>query len=277
VGAAVVATSVDLDQPVAPESLVAPENEPSIPSSGLATDAGDGGDGDGDQGGGGKPIVVPGPLGDPGTPPTSDDGRPKQRLIIGGVAVALVLGVVGFLLASSGGGGEEGVNTTESTIADTTSEPADSTTSASEPEETTTTPATTVAVAAATVVTTAAPPDVCNPAAPDLCIEITSVQVQSDGESLLVFWEATNFTSSISANHSHFFWSSSDVEKVGSQFDGARDPWDAIAAQPFATTAVNTSHLTNQPNPSDELCATPADGSHAVVDTSIFHCVSVEG
>ena len=210
---------------------------------------------------------MPTSIADPGPPPTEKSGGSKRGLIIGGIAAAVVaIGVVAAL--ALGGGGDEPITAGSTTVADSSTVATSIATT--EAPETTTSVATTTTMPPTT---TTVP--VCDLDAPDLCIEITSVEIQPDGENLLIVWEAVNFESSINANHGHFFWSSFDVEKVGSQAGADADPWDAIASQPFETSSSSASSIAQRPTNGDQICVTPANGSHAVIDPTIFHCVDV--
>ena len=219
------------------------------------------------------PPVIPGPA------PTGDHEPPKRtRAIVIGLVVLALVAAAAVVWALQGG--DKGADTaTGEPTSEPSAEPADepATEPADEPEPTTPTVAeTTTPTVAPTTPTTPEEPGPCdNIATDDLCIEITDVQISDNQLGLLIEWDAFGFEPSTAAFHSHFFWNTSDVERVGTQATD-RQPWDAIDSQPYDSGIGDKNvSLANKPAEATEVCATPANGSHAVVDTTIWHCVDV--
>jgi actin-like ATPase involved in cell morphogenesis len=223
----------------------------------------------------------PPPAGPPQAPPPSvplpaaytadgpPDGRSRRPLLI--VLAALVIAAIGvgavFLLTRDdepavGAGG--------------------TTTTATSATSTTTASATTGATAAPTAPTTAATspptttPPVCPADDPRLCIEITSIAV--DGDSLVIDWDPSNFEPSVDDFHAHFFWNTTRPQEAGTnaaEFGASQGAWELTDQRPFRSEGEM--RVSNKPDAATEVCVTPANQSHGVVDPTVVHCVPLPG
>ena len=79
------------------------------------------------------------------------------------------------------------------------------------------------------------------------------------------------------SDHGHFYWDIFDAEQVSSDAESnglERGRWDAIADQPYDSTGKVVSPV-SIPEGATQICVTPANGSHQVIDPEISHCVEV--
>jgi actin-like ATPase involved in cell morphogenesis len=155
------------------------------------------------------------------------------------------------------------------------------TTSAASATTTSAAVATTAGTAAPTVApTTAAPstttPPVCPADDPKLCIEITSIAV--DGDSLVIDWDPFNFEPDVDDFHAHFFWNTTRPQEAGTnapEFGATQGAWELTDQRPFRSEGEM--RVSNRPEAATEVCVTPANQSHGVVDPTVVHCVALPG
>jgi hypothetical protein len=175
------------------------------------------------------------------------------------VAVVAVLAAVAAAFALlRDGDGDAGAGTTAATV-DT------GTTAVS--------PVTTVAPTTATGAPTTVPAVAVCPDGDDRpCIEITSVVTR--GDSLVVEWTPFNFDPAIDGTHAHFYWNDIEAGQAGTNAASlgfTQGVWEITDQRPFVSVA--DLRPSNQPDAATEVCVTPGNAVHAVIDPSVFHCV----
>ncbi|MCB0991858.1 MAG: hypothetical protein KDB16_12825, partial [Acidimicrobiales bacterium] len=195
-----------------------------------------------------------------------------------GIAAAVVLLIVGAIVVFGGGGDDdpdivaggssttEESSTTEADATTTTEEPATTTTQASTTTEATTT------TARPTTSTTTEPPFVCN----GFCATIDDFEVV-DGE-LVVEWTAHNFTPDTSNIHVHFYYNVFDAAQVGTNFaqwgESVQGFWQLTQDIPFRTAGTPVA-MASLPADATQLCVTPTDSAHGVLDPEHFDCLDI--
>jgi actin-like ATPase involved in cell morphogenesis len=229
----------------------------------------------------GPATVSAPPASPPEQPPRFDDGGPyrpaesprrsKVVPIVLGIAAAAAVGLGAYFVLA--GGGEEdpeaGADTTAPTAAAETTAPAAA--------------VTTAGGAATTAAPTAAPTTVA-PACPTTetrpCIEMRSIALQ--GDSLVIEWDAFNFTPSIGDTHAHFFWNNQLPQQAGTNAGDFGVPvgaWELTDARPFVSGQDPTTPMLVSRRPPDatQVCVTAANAAHAVVDPTVFSCIDYPG
>ncbi|MCP4959998.1 MAG: Hsp70 family protein [Actinomycetia bacterium] len=246
-GAAVAA--VVPPEPIAPSEAVAP-SEPVVPSEPIV------------------PAAAAAPLDHTATTPP--DGPNKGLLI--GIAVVVIVAIIAGVVFLGGGGdsGDDEIVAGESpfTVDEDTSTTAAAVTTTV--VEVTTTEATTTTEAEIT--TTTEPPFVCL----GFCSVIEEIDVV-DGE-LSVTWTAHNFSPDVGNIHVHFFFDVFRPSQVGLNFDSwgetVRGSWDLTDQIPYSTAGTSLS-MSNVPSGATQLCVTPTDSQHGVLDPEKFDCVDI--
>lgn len=231
-------------------------------------------------GSGGSSAPTPAPTASGGD---GGGGFPWVFVVIGLVVAAVIVGAIAVL----GGGGDDPDDgaTATATEQPTTpvDEPDDGDPAGGEADEPT--PAdTSEPTAAATEAPTEAPEPTATPeptpvppaceGVSGLCAQIESVAIV--GGELSVEWTAVNFpgTPDTDGSHVHFYWSTFEASQVGtaggdSDNSGA---WDITATSPFVPDRDVL--LANRP-PGADVCVTPANEFHQVIDATIFDCMSI--
>ena len=197
-----------------------------------------------------------------------------------GIAVGaiLLLGIGGFATVNALGGDDNGG--TRGTAATTTTQAATTTAAETEPTAVATTagqtPTPTVASTTTTtiVITTTVPiPGFQCDDAPE-CVLIDSLGPV--GDSLWIDWTAIGFTPDTNSIHAHFFWGDIDTAQGGTNAADSgvtQGDWELTADQPFMSAAEML--LSQRPVDANEACVTVADGSHAVIDPDVVHCMEL--
>lgn len=108
------------------------------------------------------------------------------------------------------------------------------------------------------------------------CAFIDSARV--DGASLVVEWTAVGFDPSYEEGfvHVHFFWDIYSADQAGTNagtFGVAEGAWEISDQQPFRS--VDELLVQNRPVPANQICVTPANFAHAVVDPLQFDCIAI--
>lgn len=105
--------------------------------------------------------------------------------------------------------------------------------------------------------------------------EIRIAEVTTVGDELGVTFDA-NFLPDVSRNHIHIYWDTYTADQVSSDAESrgvTQGDWHPTDAYPNYTTESAVS-MANRGD-STTLCVTAADRDHAVLDSSIVHCVDV--
>jgi hypothetical protein len=115
---------------------------------------------------------------------------------------------------------------------------------------------------------------VCPSDSDKLCIEMTNIEI--DGDSLVIDWTPFNFEPAVSGNHAHFYWNTTSSPEAGTNaaaFGAVPGLWELTDQRPFVSEDVML--LSARPPDATEVCVTPADAQHGVVDPFVFHCLPV--
>jgi actin-like ATPase involved in cell morphogenesis len=218
----------------------------------------------------------------PEQPPSFDDGgsyrpaesprRSKVVPIVLGIAAAAAVGLGAYFVLAGGDEGDPGAG----------ADPADTTVAAD-----TTAPAAAATTAAGGAGTTAAPtaaPTTVAPACPATetrpCIQMRSIALQ--GDSLVIEWDAFNFTPSVGDTHAHFFWNNQLAEQAGTNAGDFGVPvgaWELTDVQPFVSGQDPTTPMlvSRRPPEATQVCVTAANAAHAVIDPTVFQCIDYPG
>jgi hypothetical protein len=108
------------------------------------------------------------------------------------------------------------------------------------------------------------------------CINIRSIA--ADGNSIVVEWDAQNFTPDLKAFHAHFFWDTYSPKQAGtnaSKFGATVGKWELTDKQPFRS--LDELRLANRPAAAKQVCVTVGDSVHALVDPTVFDCIAIPG
>lgn len=108
------------------------------------------------------------------------------------------------------------------------------------------------------------------------CALIDSARI--DGDSFVIEWTAVGFDPSFEEGffHVHFFWDIYSAGQAGTNartFGMAEGFWERTAQQTFRST--DELLVENQPSPANQICVTPVNFAHAVVDPLQFDCVPI--
>jgi actin-like ATPase involved in cell morphogenesis len=234
----------------------------------------------------GRPNPGPGTVSAPSAPPPEqppsfDDGGPyrpaesprrsKVVPVVLGIAAAAAVGLGAYFVLAGGDDGEPGAaaDPADTTVAADTTAPAAAATTAGSA-------ATAAAPTAAS--TTAAP--ACPATETRPCIQMRSIALQ--GDSLVIEWDAFNFTPSESDVHAHFFWDNQLPQQAGTNaadFGVPLGAWELTAAQPFVSGVDPTTPLlvSRKPPEATRVCVTAANAAHAVIDPNVFQCIAYPG
>lgn len=112
-------------------------------------------------------------------------------------------------------------------------------------------------------------------ACPSEGCEVRIVDVSSSGEELEVTFDA-NFLPDVSRNHIHIYWDTYTADQVSSDAESrgvAQGDWHPTDAFPSYITESAASVVNR--GDSTTLCVTAADRDHAVIDSSVVHCMDV--
>jgi hypothetical protein len=104
------------------------------------------------------------------------------------------------------------------------------------------------------------------------CINLRTIAIS--GQSVVIEWDALNFTPSLQSFHAHFFWDTISPKQAGtnaSKFGTTVGTWELTDKQPFRSE--NELRVANRPAAAKQVCVTVADVSHALVDPEIFDCI----
>ena len=104
---------------------------------------------------------------------------------------------------------------------------------------------------------------------------ITITGVAAEGDELRITWEA-DFLPDFSRNHIHVYWDIYTADQVSSdatQRGVDQGNWSPTDSYPEYVTESDAS--TANRGGSTTLCVTAADRDHAVLDSSIVHCLDV--
>lgn len=105
--------------------------------------------------------------------------------------------------------------------------------------------------------------------------EVRIADVSQSGDELAVTFDA-NFLPDVSRNHIHIYWDTYSADQVSSDAESrgvTQGDWHPTDAYPNYTTDSAAS-VANRGD-STTLCVTAADRDHAVMDSSLEHCVDV--
>jgi hypothetical protein len=104
------------------------------------------------------------------------------------------------------------------------------------------------------------------------CINIRSIAIA--GQSIVIEWDALNFTPSVQSFHAHFFFDTVSPKSAGTnaaKFGATVGTWELTDKQPFRSE--NELRVANRPAAAKQVCATVADVNHALVDPDVFDCI----
>jgi hypothetical protein len=115
--------------------------------------------------------------------------------------------------------------------------------------------------------------DLTNECPDDGCLVRIIEAEPSDGEIILTF--DANFAPDISGNHFHIYWNNWEPAEVSA--DTSVGKWEAKDDYPGYNTGDggHTSVTSDAREESSEICVTPADGSHVVIDEDVYDCWEV--
>jgi hypothetical protein len=108
------------------------------------------------------------------------------------------------------------------------------------------------------------------------CINIRSIAIS--GNSLVIDWDALNFTASMSSFHAHFFWDTFSPNQAGTnaaKFGATVGKWELTDQQPFRSQGEM--QVANRPAAAKKVCVTVGDVNHALVDPTVFDCIAIPG
>lgn len=106
------------------------------------------------------------------------------------------------------------------------------------------------------------------------CINIRSIAIA--GQSVVIEWDALNFTPSLQSFHAHFFWDTISPKQAGTnaaKFGATVGTWELTDKQPFRSE--NELRVANRPAAAKQVCVTVADNAHALVDPEVFDCMAL--
>jgi hypothetical protein len=106
------------------------------------------------------------------------------------------------------------------------------------------------------------------------CINIRTIAIS--GQSIVIEWDALNFTPSLQSFHAHFFWDTFTPKQAGtnaSKFGATVGLWELTDKQPFRSEGEL--RVANRPAAAKQVCVTVADVAHALVDPEVFDCIAL--
>jgi hypothetical protein len=106
------------------------------------------------------------------------------------------------------------------------------------------------------------------------CINIRSIAIA--GQSIVIEWDALNFTPSVQSFHAHFFFDTVSPKSAGTnaaKFGATVGTWELTDKQPFRSE--NELRVANRPAAAKQVCVTVADVNHALVDPDVFDCIAL--
>ena len=106
------------------------------------------------------------------------------------------------------------------------------------------------------------------------CINIRSISIA--GQSIVIEWDALNFTPALNSFHAHFFWDTVSPKAAGTnaaKFGATVGAWELTDKQPFRSEGEL--RIANRPAAAKQVCVTVADVNHALVDPEIFDCIAL--
>jgi hypothetical protein len=106
------------------------------------------------------------------------------------------------------------------------------------------------------------------------CINIRSIAIA--GQSIVIEWDALNFTPSVQSFHAHFFWDTISPKQAGTnaaKFGATVGTWELTDKQPFRSEGEL--RVANRPAAAKQVCVTVADVGHALVDPEVFDCIAL--
>lgn len=106
---------------------------------------------------------------------------------------------------------------------------------------------------------------------------ITITDVTKSGDELAITWEA-NFAPDTARNHIHVYWDIYTADQVSSDAeDRGVEQGDWVPTDAYPTYVTESAASTANRGGSTTICVTAADRDHAVLDSSLVHCVDVSG
>ena len=102
------------------------------------------------------------------------------------------------------------------------------------------------------------------------------IGMEPNGGEVNITFDA-NFAPDTGGNHFHIYWNNWDPAEVSA--DTGVGVWAARAEYPVYDTGLdgNTSTGSSARGGTDEICVTPANSGHVVIDPEIYDCWSVDG
>jgi len=104
------------------------------------------------------------------------------------------------------------------------------------------------------------------------CINIRTIAIS--GQSIVIEWDALNFTPSLQGFHAHFFFDTFTPKQAGvnaNKFGATPGIWELTDKQPFRSERELL--VANRPAAAKQVCVTVADVTHALVDPEVFDCI----
>jgi hypothetical protein len=106
------------------------------------------------------------------------------------------------------------------------------------------------------------------------CINMRSISIS--GQSIVIEWDALNFTPALQSFHAHFFWDTITPKQAGTnaaKFGATVGTWELTDKQPFRSEGEL--RVANRPAAAKQVCVTVADVAHALVDPEVFDCIAL--
>ncbi len=188
-----------------------------------------------------------------------------MRLIKLGLAALLVIAAFGVGFVAFGGGGDDAASDATTTAPAVSTTEADASTTSQADTATTAAPVTTTSAAAtttSTIATTTTAPCV------GVCAKIDAITIV--GTQYSVAWTPTFTPSIATGDHGHFYFSPPSTADTVSSDANPSSPWEVADTLPFEGLA-----LANKPAEATEICVTPANISHVVINSGNFDCMAI--
>jgi hypothetical protein len=107
------------------------------------------------------------------------------------------------------------------------------------------------------------------------CINMRTIAIS--GQSIVIEWDALNFTPSLQGFHAHFFWDTISPKQAGTnaatKYGATVGTWELTDKQPFRSEGEL--RVANRPAAAKQVCVTVADVNHALVDADVFDCIAL--